>query len=217
MEPITPTAALDAPLARGHAMDMVDVAFEFSAGSLPPGFEWPLYRALVRAAPWLETTRSAAVHPLRATATEDGGLLLARRTRLVLRLPRERLCAASVFEGALLDLGAGVRATLGSGRLHVLEPAPTVYSPRVATGDADEGAFAGAVSRELAALGIRRPIVCGRRSRVTLPDGDTTAFGVAVHGLGDEASLVLQRAGLGLGRAIGCGVFVPHKTIATAE
>ncbi len=85
------------------------------------------------------------------------------------------------------------------------------------TGETDERAFAAALSEELAALGIHRPLVCGRRSRVVLEGGNATAFGVAVHGLGDEASLLLQRAGLGLGRAVGCGVFVPHKTIVTTE
>ena len=197
--------------------DMVDVAFELSARFLPPDFEWPLYRALVRAAPWLESAHSAGVHPLRATVSSDGSFLLARRAKLVLRLPRDRVCAASILEGALLDLGGGVRAALGQGTLRALEPAPTVYSPRVVTGAADEAAFAEAIAEELASLGIQRPLVCGRRSRVVLEGGAATAFGVAVHGLGDAASLLLQRAGLGLGRAVGCGVFVPHKTIVTAE
>jgi len=193
--------------------DMVDVAFELSARFLPPDFEWPLYRALVRLAPWLGSVHSAGVHPLRATPSSDGSYLLARRAKLVLRVPRDRVCAASILEGAVLDLGAA----LGQGTLGTLEPAPTLYSPRVVTGDTEEAAFADAIRCELAALGIARPIVCGRRSRVVLGRGATVAFGVAVNGLGDAASLLLQRAGLGLGRAVGCGVFVPHKTIVTAE
>ena len=197
--------------------DMVDVAFELSAPFLPADFEWPLYRALVRVAPWLEGVQSAGVHPLRITPSSDGSFLLARRTKLVLRLPRDRLCAASILEGAVLDFGGGVQAALGVGTLRALEAAPTVYSPRVVTGDCDERAFAAAVSAELAALGIQRPLVCGKRSRVVLEGGSASAFGVAVHGLSDASSLLLQRAGLGQGRAVGCGVFVPHKTIVTAE
>lgn len=197
--------------------DMVDVAFELSARFLPPDFEWPLYRALVRVAPWLESAHSVGVHPLRATLSSDGTFLVARRTKLVLRLPKDRVCAASILEGARLDLGGGAQASLGVGTLRTLEPAPTVYSPRVVTGDTDERAFASTVAGELAALGIHRPLVCGRRSPVALEAGSATAYGVAVHGLGDEASLLLQRAGLGLGRAVGCGVFVPHKTITAAE
>lgn len=196
------------------APDMVDVAFDLVAPTLPRNFEWPLYRALVRIAPWLENTPRAGIHPLRASQAQDGSHLVARRAKLVLRLPRERLCASSAFEGASLDLGGGVTARLGTGAIRSLEPAPTVYSSRVVTGDSDETAFSAHLVDELAALGIHRPLVCGRRSAVPIEGLDIAAFSVAVHGLGDAASLLLQSAGLGRARAIGCGLFVPHKTIA---
>ena len=197
--------------------EMVDVAFELSAPTLPRDFEWPLYRALVRLAPWLESAHYAGVHPLRAMQAEDGSYLVARRAKLVVRMPRDRVCAASILEGAILDLGRGAEVRVGTGVLRKLEPAPTLYSPRVVTGDTDEAAFAAHVSEELAALGIRRPLVCGKRTHVALDGGAIPAFSVAVHGLGDAASLLLQHAGLGRARAVGCGLFVPHKTIVTPE
>lgn len=197
--------------------EMVDIAFDLSVPTLPAHFEWPLYRALVRVAPWLESAHYAGVHPLRATAAADGSYLLARRAKLIVRLPRERLCSASAFEGASLDLGLGEPVRLGAGALRGLEPAPTVYAARVVTGDSEEGIFAVHLREELEALGIRRPIVCGKRSTVMLDGADTAGFSVAVHGLSDAASLLLQCAGLGRGRAIGCGLFVPHKTISTSE
>jgi hypothetical protein len=40
---------------------------------------------------------------------------------------------------------------------------------------------------------------------------------VAVHGLGEAASMRLQEVGLGRGRAIGCGMLVPHKLISAAQ
>ena len=196
--------------------EMVDVAFELAAPFLPCEYEWPLFRALARVAPWLESVQAAGVHPLRATPSADGTYLLARRAKLVVRLPRDRVCAASILEGAMLDLGGGVIAALGHGTLRSLEPAPTVYSARVVTGDDDEAPFTARVAEALDALGVHRPIVCGKRSRVALAGGSATAFSVAVHGLGDTASLLLQRAGIGGGRAIGCGLFVPHKAIVTA-
>ena len=197
--------------------EMVDVAFDLSAACLPEGFEWPLYRALVRLAPWLESARSAGVHPVRATPATGGGYLVARRAKLVLRMPRDRICSASVFEGAELDIGTDEPMRLGTGTLRKLEPAPTVYAARVVTGDSDEVVFSAHLLEELEALGIRRPIVCGKRSTVAFDGVEMPAFSVAVHGLGDPASLLLQSAGLGLARAIGCGLFVPHKTIVAVE
>lgn len=195
------------------APDMVDVAFDLAATTLPRHYEWPLFRALAAIAPWLDGSAGAGIHPLRASRAEDGSYLVSRRAKLVLRLPRDRLCAASALEGAALDLGAGLQVRLGKGAVRLLEPAPTVYSPRVVTGDSDEVAFSRHVAQELDALGIRRPLVCGKRSLVPLEGLDIAAFSVAVHGLGDGASLLLQSAGLGRARAIGCGLFVPHKTI----
>jgi CRISPR-associated protein Cas6 len=195
------------------APDMVDVAFDLTAGTLPRHFEWPLYRALVRIAPWLENAPRAGIHPLHVCRTDDGSCLVPRRAKLVLRLPRDRLCAASALEGAALDLGAGVSGRLGKGVVRILEPAPTVYSSRVVTGDSDETAFSRHIAQELDALGIRCPLVCGKRSLVPIEGLDIAAFSVAVHGLGNAASLLLQSAGLGRARAIGCGLFIPHKTI----
>ena len=197
--------------------DMVDVAFGLVAPTLPRDFEWPLYRAIVRVAPWLGSAHYAGIHPLRTTRTADGSHLVARRTRLVVRMPRDRTCAASILERASLDLGGGEAAQLGTGVLRKLAPAPTVYSSRVVTGDADEETFSAHLLEELEALGIRRPIVCGKRSSVALDGLEAPAFSVAVHGLGEAASLVLQCAGLGRGRAIGCGLFVPHKTIVAPD
>jgi hypothetical protein len=34
-----------------------------------------------------------------------------------------------------------------------------------------------------------------------------------LHGLGAADSLAVQEAGLGAHRALGCGLFVPHKSV----
>lgn len=193
--------------------DIVDVVLDVAAtGSLPRGFEWPLYRGIVRLAPWIEDSPQAGILPLRGTRLEDGALLLARRAKLVVRMPRDRVCAASVLEGAVIEL-AGPRITLGHGAFRNLGSAPTLYSPRVALGEADERAFCRRLAGELKNLRIDRPFLCGRRVDVDLDDKPQPAYGVAVHGLSDAESLLLQAAGLGRGHAVGCGLFVPHKSI----
>jgi hypothetical protein len=52
---------------------------------------------------------------------------------------------------------------------------------------------------------------------VELEEGRVSAFPVAVHDLRDADSLLLQRAGLGRGQPVGCGLLVPHKTIVAAD
>lgn len=197
--------------------EMVDLAFALEAQALPANFEWPLYRAVVRVAPWIGRVHDAGIHPLRLTPSCAGGFLVGRRAKLVVRMPRDRVCAATILEGAALDLGDGLWVKLGSGTLRPLEPSATLYSPRVTTGESDESVFTGQVAAELAQLGIPAPFLCGKHSIAMLDGHALPAFSVAVHGLGDRASLQLQRCGLGRGRSIGCGLFVPHKAIATGE
>lgn len=196
-----------------NAPEMVDVVLDIAAsGSMPPGFEWPLYRGIVSLAPWLQRSRHAGILPLRGARLADGALLLARRAKLVVRMPHDRMCAASVLEGAVLDV-AGTRLAIGQGTFRRLASNSTLYSPRVALGEGDEIAFHRRLARELRRLRIERPFLCGRRVEVTFAERVEPAYGVAVHGLTQDESLALQAAGLGRAHAVGCGLFVPHKTI----
>jgi CRISPR-associated protein Cas6 len=196
--------------------EMVDVAFGLRAPGLPVDHEWPLYREVARRVPWIRGFAGAGIHPLRGPRGPDGVLLLARRAKLMVRMPRERLCAATALEDAVLDV-CGIEVRLGRGTMRALAPAPTLYSARVVTGDEDEAAFSAGIAHELAALGVARPFICGKRALVRLDRGAVPAFSVAVHGLADDASMLLQDRGLGEGRAVGCGLLVPHKTITAAQ
>lgn len=209
-------ACLPAPAPAMSPPEMVDVAFDLIAESLPEGYEWPLYHAIARLAPWIEDSHHAGIHPIRGARSADGGLLVARRAKLVVRMPRDRVCAASVLEGAVLDLGS-TSVKVGQGAFRRFRFAPTLYSPRVAMGEADEQAFTARAAAELERLGIRRPFLCGRRVEVIFDGRAHAAFSVAVHDLVEAQSLLLQSAGLGNGRAVGCGLFVPHKTIAATQ
>ena len=46
------------------------------------------------------------------------------------------------------------------------------------------------------------------------PGRSYQARSLMLAGLGLEQSLLLQRSGLGAGRTLGCGLFIPHKDIA---
>jgi CRISPR-associated protein Cas6 len=196
--------------------EMVDVAFDFSAPALPGGFEWPLYLAVAALAPWIADSPHAGVHPLRGSRLADGGLLVARRAKLTVRMPRDRACSASVLEGASLEIGR-TPARLGQGVFRKFRPAPTLYSPRVVMGADEEDVFCNRLESALDRLAIRGSFLCGRRVEVMFDGRAHAAFSVAVHGLDEAQSLLLQGAGLGAGRPVGCGLFVPHKTITGLE
>lgn len=196
--------------------EMVDVAFGVSGENLPRGHEWPLFREIARVVPWITRTPRAGILPMRGPRTADGGVMITHRSRIVIRLPRDRVCSASAIERERLRVGEAL-LTVGEGTFRKHEPSATLYSPRVSTGEADELRFLAGLEEELLALGIRGRLICGRRMEVELEDGRAAAFPVAVHDLREADSLLLQRAGLGRGQPVGCGLLVPHKTIVAAD
>ena len=196
--------------------EMVDIAFGLAGENLPRGFEWPLFREIARLVPWILKSPRAGILPLRGPRTAEGGLMLTHRTRLVVRLPRDRVCSSSAIERKVFDI-CGSTITLGEGSFRTHQAAATLYSPRVTTGEADEVRFVDQIAEELAVLGVRGRLICGRRVEVELEEGLVAAYPVAVHDLREADSLLLQRAGLGRGQPVGCGLLVPHKTIFAAE
>jgi CRISPR-associated protein Cas6 len=200
----------------GEPPEMVDVAFGIAGESLPRGWEWPLFHEIAGLVPWILRVPGAGVLPLRGPRNADGGIMITHRSRLVIRLPRDRVCASSALERKTLKI-SGASVTLGEGTFRKHQPAATLYSPRVTTGESDEVRFLSVIEEELAALGVKARLICGRRVEVELEEGVLPAFPVAVHDLREADSLRLQGAGLGRGQRVGCGLLIPHKTIVAAE
>jgi CRISPR-associated protein Cas6 len=190
---------------------MVDVAFALGGDALPPAHRAALADAVEAVLPWLRDMPAAGLR-LSATAASDGRLLLSGRTRLVLRVPRDRAGESVALEGAALALD-DARLHVGPGRARELLPFGTLYAPLVAAaaGD-DEAAFLRAVSAALGAIGVAGRAICGRRQ--SAEGGALQGYGLMVDQLDAEDSLRLLEAGLGPERRLGCGLFVPHRSAA---
>jgi len=192
---------------------LVDMVFPLEGHSLPRDAAPALRAALVREMPWLAEEPLAGIHPLKLVAGTDAEALLSQRTRLLLRLPRERFDEAAGLAGRTLQLG-GHAVTLGQPHVRELLPHRTLYAYAVAAEGDDEIAFMQAMNGELQTLAVRSQVVCGKRQRRDWPAGAMTTFSLMLHGLTAADSLRLQELGLGRHRLLGCGVFVPHKSAA---
>lgn len=199
--------------ARALARDVavVDVAFALSGGHLPRGYAFALDEALEGCLPWLADEPAAGVHPLRAAETEFG-LVLARRTRLVLRVPASRVADAYALCGRRLELGDAV-LTVGVAAERPVVPFATLRASMVASEAGDEAGFTDDVGAELERLGVRARLICGRRTVLDNGRRRLAGFALALHELSPSHSLRLQAHGLGPARRLGCGVFVHHKII----
>jgi CRISPR-associated protein Cas6 len=204
--------------------EIVDAVFAIACASLPIDHGWALSQAVEGEIPWFADEPAAGLHTVHGGESGSGWLRpegpearieLSKRAKLTLRLPRHRVEAAATLTGRTLDV-AGSPLTVGGMTLRALSRITTLFSRSVAyEGESDEPAFVGAAMAELAALGVRpERMLCGREVAVATPHGSWRTRSLMVAGLTAEQSLQLQRTGLGVGRRLGCGLFIPHKDIA---
>lgn len=190
---------------------MVDLAFALAGTGptpvLPRRHRRSLAEAVQARLPWLADEPGAAVHRLKLSVG-SGAPLLSRRTRLVLRVPRERQAEAAALAGAALEL-AGVPLRLGVPQVHELVPHGTLYAHLVAADDGDELRFLEQVGQALSALQVAGRPICGQHQH---EDDGLQGFSLMVDGLSAAAATRLLDEGLGAHRALGCGLFVPHKS-----
>jgi CRISPR-associated protein Cas6 len=192
--------------------EVVDLAFALRGESIQPDYSLLLRQSVARGLDWFEGEPRAGIHPIRG-ATESGDrLVLSRRAQLVLRLPLHRVGQGRRLTGARFDLGGPVE--VGEAALRPLQPYPVLYSGFVSTGFDDEARFLAEAQRLVAAAGIECKLIVGKRRRAQGGDGPVTGYSLMLHGLSAEHSLRIQTAGLGGQHLLGCGIFVPHKSIA---
>lgn len=192
----------------------VDLAFPVEGRSLPRDHRTLLAAALAEHLPWLAATPGSGMHRLNVVAGGGAEVLLSARTRLLLRVPRERAEeVATALTGAALPVG-GTTLRLGRPVQRELLPHRTLYAHFVAAPDDDELHFLAMVDAELGSLGVACRPVCGRRQSMPRGAGALPGFSLLLDGLTPADALRVLETGLGAHRGMGCGLFVPHKSAA---
>ena len=206
------------------AAEVVDVAFRLSGRWLPASHAGTLRSAVVKVLPWLEDEPAAGIHSIHGAASGNGWerpgsepddmLMLSRRTRLVLRVPARLAGETAALCGRRLDVG-GCELATGARQVRALHPAGTVFARYVVDEEgADEERFVERVASELESRSVAvRKLLCGRSHRIESAEGVLATRSLLVADLGPEESLAVQCHGIGPGRLLGCGLFVPHKGI----
>lgn len=190
---------------------MIDLAFAIDADRLPHDHRFELAQALQDALPWLAQEPEAGVHRLNVVRGGAGEDLLSRRTRLILRVPRERADQVRALTGSSLQVG-GCELRVGSARTRELLPHGTLYAWLVAAAASDEAEFIRRAQEELDRLGVHAQLVCGRWQQ--LEGGRLLGCSLMLSGLAPTQSLALLQQGLGPHRQLGCGLFVAHRSAA---
>lgn len=192
--------------------EIVDVVFALEGERIAADYADRLLAQLLSHLPWLDDEPHAGVHPLAGVSPSGPVVYLGHRARLSLRLPAVRAQAGRALTGRRLDLGGTVM--VGEARVRALMPAHTLYSSFVTFGTMDETAFLAACAEQLADAGVKGELICGKPHHGAGEAREWHGFSLMLHGLSPDDSLRIQRRGMGLERKRGCGILIPHKSVA---
>lgn len=195
-------------------IEMIDLVFEISGGTLPAAYPYTLWDELVRLAPQLGEDEHVGVIPLRMS-TSNEGMLLPKRAKLALRMPHALVEVASGLARKQMRVADSL-IQLGSCKTRAISHYPTLHAHLV-TGADDEIAFMKKVGSALAEMGVEAKLICGQHRTLTNGERAIKGYSLVLHDLSPEDSLRVQYSGLGEERRFGCGIFVPYKVISGLE
>jgi CRISPR-associated protein Cas6 len=202
---------------------IVDFVFDINCRCLPVDHAYALSQAIAKALPWFVQEPQAGLHLILMAESGSGWIrpespdelmYLSRRTKLTLRLPQRRIAEAQALSGMTLEV-AGYSIKVGNAKQKSFSKMPVLMAKYViANPEQDEEIFLKTAVAEIQQKGIVcRKVLCGKTHRFKLPDGELFTRSLMIADLKPQDSIILQEEGLGDGRKMGCGLFIPHKDI----
>ncbi len=195
---------------------LIDLQFDMVGTTIPAENAQRLADALLALVPWLGEDPGAGIQHLKGAETNkgDAALNINRRTKLFIRVPKSRVADMQQLVGKTLDLD-GHALTLGAFKTREFSPFANIYAHFVDTGSTTEEQFVQDVMRELdGRFQLRCGFICGKPQTLQSASGPLYGYSLMLHDVPKHKSLQLQDEGMGHHRMLGCGIFIPHKSIA---
>ncbi|HMM47137.1 MAG TPA: type I-MYXAN CRISPR-associated protein Cas6/Cmx6 [Thiobacillaceae bacterium] len=195
---------------------MIDVQFDLTGTTIPADNAQALADALQALLPWLADDPGSGAQHIKGSETNQGDttLNINRRTKLFMRVPKARVDELRRLIGQSVDLN-GHSLELGTFKTREFSPFANLYAHFVETGSSTEEQFVQDVMRELDGhFQLRCGFICGRQQTLLSASGPLYGHSLMLHDVPAHKSLQLQDEGLGRNRMLGCGIFIPHKSIA---
>ena len=205
--------------------DIIDLNFTIKCKSLPIDHAWALSREIIKHLPWIEEHPIAGIHQihvaesnngwLRPDESENALLYPSHRTKMTLRLPTERIPEAEELSGVILDID-GHSIEIKKAKKKVFTNSGVLFSRYVLSDSKeDENTFLVRMAEEINKKTNHKvkKMICGKSHTINTPNKVLTTKHLMIADLDNDTSIKLQQLGLGEGKHLGCGLFLPHKGI----
>ncbi|NDP46938.1 MAG: type I-MYXAN CRISPR-associated protein Cas6/Cmx6 [Sulfuriferula multivorans] len=194
---------------------MIDLQFDLVGTTIQADNAQLLSDAILNLLPWLGDHAGAGIQHLKGAETNCGDttLNINRRTKMFMRVPKDRVDDLQILRGKTLSLN-GHSLQIGNFKTRAFSPFAHIYAHFVDTGSAGEEQFVQDVMRELDGhFELRCGFICGKQQTLQSASGPLYGFSLMLHDVPPHKSLQIQDEGLGRNRLLGCGIFIPHKSI----
>ena len=205
-----------------------DVMFSMQCKSLPIDHAWALSQQLQKYLPWIGKNNCSGIHQIHVAESNNGWirpdeenalLFPSKRTKLILRIPSDKYSDVQALTGVTLDL-EGHPIKLGKLKKRSLSNSGVIFSRHMLIEqNQDEDEFLIKVASEIKAktnITVKK-MLCGKRHAIKTSKGIKNTIHLMIADLDDETSIKIQQEGLGKHRELGCGLFLPHKSIKTLK
>lgn len=204
--------------------DVIDLSYIVKCKCLPLEHMHELYDSLSKVLPQLIDDKFAGIHPINGSESGNGWerssdpnalIYLSRRQKLSIRISKDYLQDAENLVGQTINV-AGYGVELGKTSIKKLSDLPTTFCRSIMVDSRmDEDDFLQWAFNELKSLDITvNKMMAGKERVVELSTGgERITRSLMVAELKQAESIRLQQHGLGEGRKLGCGIFLPQKDI----
>jgi CRISPR-associated protein Cas6 len=205
--------------------DVQDAVFNIHSKVLPIDHAYILSQALLSELPWLSEVNAGIQDISVADGNgweqdhESGFYYPSKRSKLSIRIPKEKLGDIQSLLGKTLDLGEYQVKIVKILEPKLMSDMQIVFAKYVACDEnASEEDFLQTSFDQLQALGIHpKKMMAGLERKITTPDGIIHTRSLMVADLRKSESVKLQEQGIGDHRLLGCGLFVPQKGIESVD
>ena len=206
-----------------EASKMIDVTYRINCKALPFDHAYELSKEITKLLPWLAEDKLSGIHTLHGPDSgngwmraEDEEIFLSQRTRLIIRIPKEKVELAKQLENQILEV-LGNKIKIGKSNVKPFLVVRDLICRFVLSYEdvcENENEFLNKMINELNSFEISiKKAICGKTKNLTIDGKKRLGRSLMIADLSKENSVRQQDIGVGEGRIFGCGIFLPHKSI----